>query len=133
MKNDEIGALRRDVITEASLKGVLLLAVVAFVCVFSLGRQTWPPVFFGIVSVVLLGSIVRRLTWARRVIMGYVSSSPVAMEVQFQVGEILPDGGSGGSAADHPVPAGEREDTRRCCRLRLKIATPLSVSCSTAH
>ena len=49
MKNDEIGALRRDVITEASLKGVLLLAVVAFVCVFSLGRQTWPTVFFGIV------------------------------------------------------------------------------------
>jgi len=95
MKNEEIGALRRDVITEASLKGVLLLAVVAFLCVFSLGRQTWPTVFFGIVFVALLGSIVRTLTWARRVIMGYVSSSPVAMEVQFQVGEILPEGYKG--------------------------------------
>src|SRR4249919_1893935 len=95
MKNDEIGALRRDVITEAGLKGVLLLAVVAFLCVFSLGRQTWPTVFFGIVFVVLLGSIVRTLTWARRVIMGYVSSSPVAMEVQFQVGERLPEGYKG--------------------------------------
>jgi len=81
--------------TEASLQGVLLLVVMAFLFVFSMGGQIWPVIFLGVVFIGLLSSIVKAVAWARRVIRGYLSNSSVVMQVEFEVGEKVPKGYKG--------------------------------------
>ena len=102
MKNDEVRILSKSIFVEVILKGLLLLIVAAFLCVFSFGEQVWPSIFLGIVFIVLLGSILRAVVWSRRVIGGYLLNPPIAMQVVFQVGETVPHGYQG--IPDGPTP-----------------------------